>query len=84
MVAVTFRPQNGMAPVSDVLRVSITAPANPADGLQLPAAVTFEGLRIGVSPAERREGGGVRGGRIWATATGLRSSLMAGARKGGE
>lgn len=75
-VAVTFQPSNGMAPVSDVLRVSITGPADPAEGLQLPAPVVFEGLRVGSSPPEKRDNGTIRGGRIWCSASGLRSSLV--------
>jgi hypothetical protein len=86
MVAVTFTPNGSMAPVSDVLTVSVTQPANPADGMQLPAPVVFEGLRVGVNAPEKRDNGSIRGGRLWYAATGLRSSLMAGAgvRKGGE
>ena len=84
MVAVTFTPNGTMTPVSDVLTVSVTQPGNPADGMQLPASVVFEGLRLGVNAPEKRDNGSIRGGRLWYSATGLRSSLMAGARKGGE
>jgi hypothetical protein len=80
MVAVTFTPNGSMAPVSDVLTVSVTQPANPADGMQLPAAVVFEGLRVGVNAPEKRDNGSIRGGRLWYAATGLRSSLHAGGR----
>ena len=84
MVAVTFTPNGTMTPVSDVLTVSVTQLGNPADGMQLPAAVVFEGLRLGVNAPEKRDNGSIRGGRPWYSAIGLRSSLMAGARKGGE
>jgi hypothetical protein len=80
MVAVTFTPNGSMAPVSDVLTVSVTQPANPADGMQLPAPVLFDGLRVGVNPPEKRDNGSIRGGRLWYAATGLRSSLHAGSR----
>jgi hypothetical protein len=84
MVAVTFTPNGTMAPVSEVLTVSVTQPGNPSDGMQLPAPVAFDGLRLGWSSPEKRDNGSIRGGRPWYSATGLRSSLMAGARKGGE
>jgi hypothetical protein len=79
-VAVTFTANGGLKPVSDVLTVSVTARANPSDGLQLPAPVAFEGLRVGVNPPEKRDNGSIRGGRLWYAATGLRSSLHAGGR----
>lgn len=74
-VAVTFAPNGSLAPVSDVLTVTVTTPANPADGMQLPAAVIFEGLRTGTQAPEKRDNGSVRGGRPWFSATALRPAF---------
>lgn len=71
-VAVTFTGQNGLTPVSDVLQVGITSPTDPAEGIQLPAAVTLVDMRLGVSSPEKRDNGSVRGGRPWHTAAGIR------------
>jgi hypothetical protein len=70
--AVTFTAQNGMAPVSEVLTVTITTLGNPADGMTLPAAAVLDGLRCGVSAPEKRDNGSIRGGRLWYSATGIR------------
>jgi hypothetical protein len=83
-LAVTYNAENGMAPTSEVLNVSITSHANPVDGIPPGSPVVPDGLRAGVNSPERRDNGSIRGGRLWYSATGLRSSLMAGARKGGE
>jgi hypothetical protein len=83
-LAVTYNAENGMAPASEVLNVSITSHGNPVDGIAPGSPVTPDVLRVGWNAPEKRDNGSIRGGRPWYSATGLRSSLMAGARKGGE
>jgi hypothetical protein len=81
-LAVTYHAENGMTPQSEVLNVSVTSHANPVDGIAPGTPVMPENLRAGLNPPEKRDNGSIRGGRWWFSATGLRSSLMAGARKG--
>jgi hypothetical protein len=83
-LAVTYNAENGMAPASEVLNVSIASHGNPADSIAAGSPVMPDGLRVGWNAPEKRDNGSIRGGRPWYSATGLRSSLMAGARKGGE
>lgn len=79
--AVTFSPQNGMQPVSEVISVSITAAHDPASGLNPGTPVALEGLRAGLNPPEKRDDGKVRGGRLWFTATGIRAATAGPARQ---
>lgn len=74
-VAVTYLAENGRRPVSEVITVTITAAADPTRDIAPGTPVMFDGLRAGVSQPEQRDNGkGIRGGRIWFSATGLRSA----------
>ena len=83
-LAVTYNAENGMASASEVLNVSIASHGNPVDGIAPGSPVMPDALRVGWNAPEKRDNGSIRGGRPWYSAVGLRSSLMAGARKGGE
>ena len=71
-VAVTFIPQGTMAPVSEVLTVTVTCPRNPGEDIPAGSPVVFDDLRVGVSAPEKRDNGTIRGGRLWYSAAGLR------------
>jgi hypothetical protein len=73
-VAVSYAPdQNGMTATPEVLNVSV---AGEDPGVSCPPAtlVTFDQLRAGLNPPERRENGTIRGGRLWYSAAGLRAA----------
>lgn len=71
--AVTYTPQPGQRPQSDVLSVTVTGPGTDP-GLSIPpgSQVEFEQLRVGVSAPEQRDNGRIAGGRAWFQATGVR------------
>lgn len=73
-VAVTFTSQNGIAPASDVLAITITSPSDPAMGIPVGSPVTIDGLRVGINPPEKNDRGGIKGGKVWHSATGLHSA----------
>jgi hypothetical protein len=80
--AVTFVPsQPGMPPVSELITVTITSLANPFDDLQT-GEIAFTGLRVGTTPPTSGEGGRIRGGKLWFTASGIRPAL--GQLRGGK
>ncbi len=64
-VAATWLAEPGRRAVSDVISVVIPAAADPAAGLAVPCAIALDGLRMGVSAPEAREGGRVWGGKPW-------------------
>lgn len=70
-VAVTFQAENGMKPVSEVISVTITSPVDPAQGVTVPSLVTLDGLRAGITTPEKNDRGGIRGGKLWYTASGV-------------
>jgi hypothetical protein len=72
-VAVTFTGANGMKPVSEVLTITVTG-ADPGKSVQPGSPVIFDGLRVGVNPPEKRDNGTIRGGRLWYSASGIRSA----------
>lgn len=71
--AVEYAAEPGMRQISEVISVSITGHQDPGAGITPGAPIAFEGLRAGLNPPEKRDNGGIRGGRLWFTATGLRS-----------
>jgi hypothetical protein len=82
-VAVTYLAEPGRRPVSEVITVTITAPSDPTKDLAPGSPVMFDGLRAGVSQPEARDNGkGIRGGRMWFSASGIRSAVAAGQRNG--
>ena len=82
-VAVTYLPEAGRRPVSEVITVTITSPADPTKDLAPGSPVTFDGLRAGVSTPEAKDNGrGIRGGRLWFSASGIRSAVPARSNRG--
>lgn len=77
-VAVTFTPTTpGLPEISELIAVTITDHANPGEGLAPGTAIVLDGLRVGINPPERTDKGGIKGGKLWYTATGLRSASAA-------
>lgn len=74
-IAVQYRPENGMKPVSEVISATITGgDHNAILGIAPGSPVTLEGLRCGVSAPEKRDDGRVRGGRLYFMASAIRSA----------
>ena len=63
--AVTYVPEPGLKPVSEVIAVTVTGPpADPCAGIAGGSAILFDRMRVGFSIPEARENGrGIRGGR---------------------
>ena len=77
-LAATFTPGSpGMPETSELLKVTVTGGPNPGDGLNPGTPVLLEGFRVGTNPPEKRDDGRIQGGRLWYTATGLRSAVAA-------
>jgi hypothetical protein len=71
-VAVTFTPTMAdMQPLSELITITITAPANPAEQFPPGTPVVLDGLRVGLNPPEKNDHGGIKGGKLWYTAIGL-------------
>ncbi len=66
-LAVTYRPEGTMKPVSEVISATITGgDRNAILSIQPGSLVEVAGLRCGVSaPEQRPDGRGVRGGRLY-------------------
>lgn len=80
-LAVTYTPTVvGMAAQSELITVTITDHAHPAQGLNPGSPVVLEGMRVGLNAAELRNER-LRGGKLWFTATGLRSLAPAANRR---
>jgi hypothetical protein len=72
-IAVTYHPENGMKPVSEVISVTITGGDHGAIlGIPPGSVVGVDRLRCGVSAPEKTESGRVRGGRLYWMAAGIR------------
>lgn len=80
-VAVTYLQEPGIQrkAVSEVISVSVMG-ADPAATIPAGSPVEFDRLRCGVSAAERNDRGGVRGGRLYFMADGIRSGAPANGR----
>lgn len=79
-VAVTYLAEPGMRAQSEVLAVTVTTQANPAENIAPGTQVEFDGLRVGISAPEQRDNGrGSRivGGKPWFQASGLRPAHAA-------
>jgi hypothetical protein len=57
---------------NDVLSVTVTSVDDPADGLVMGTPVTFTDFSVGVMAPEAGEGGKIRGGRLFWSASGVR------------
>ena len=76
-LAVTYRAENGMKPVSEVISATLTGGDRNAI-LSIPpgSVVEVAGLRCGVSAPEKRDDGRVRGGRLYWMAGSIRPSQV--------
>jgi hypothetical protein len=65
--AVTYHAEPGLKPVSEVIAVTVTGPANdPCASIAPGTPIVFDKMRVGFSMPEARENGrGIRGGRPW-------------------
>ena len=72
-VAVTYRPEYGMAPQSEVLQVTVTGGPDLTSSLQPSSPVEFDDLRCGFSAAEARPDGRIRGGKPFFMATAVKA-----------
>lgn len=75
--AVTFSPVDGIVKGAEVVSVTIPSQHDPASGIAPGSAVNFEGLRLGVSGAEKTDSGRVRGGKPYFQATAVRAAHAA-------
>lgn len=65
-LAVTYRPENGMKPVSEVITATLTGgDRNAILSIQPGSLVEVTGLRCGVSAPEKRDNGRISGGRLF-------------------
>lgn len=82
--AVTYHSEYGMKPFSEVISVTVTGPAaDPAEAIAPGSPIEFDRLRVGFSSPEQRENGkGIRGGRPWYQASGIRQAHGQRARSG--
>jgi hypothetical protein len=80
-VAVQYRAELGMKPVSEVISATITGgDHNAILGIPPGSPVALDGLRCGVSAPEKREDGRVRGGRLYFMAQSIRPAGAGGLR----
>jgi hypothetical protein len=70
--AVTFHALNGMQPISEVITITVESPSDPCQGFPPGTPVFFDGFRVGISPPERNDKGGIRGGKAWYQAGSIR------------
>src|SRR5215472_17759040 len=65
--SVTYHAEPGLKPVSEVIAVTVTGPANdPCASIAPGTPIVFDKMRVGFSVPEARENGrGIRGGRPW-------------------
>jgi hypothetical protein len=73
--ACTWFPEYGMAPASDVIRITVLGGTDPAEGIQVGSPIEFTDFKVGISAPERTEKG-VRGGRPYYGAAGVRQAGM--------
>lgn len=75
-VAVTYLPGPTGRTAAEVISVSIPSAQDPAKDIPPGSPVMFDSLRCGVTEPEVRDGGrGIRGGKIWFSANGIRPAL---------
>lgn len=80
-IAVQYRPEYGMKPVSEVISATITGgDHNAILGITPGSPVALDGLRCGVSAPERKENGRIAGGRLYFMASSIRPAAASGFR----
>jgi hypothetical protein len=62
---------------SDTLQVTVTSPDDPATGLTMGMPVTLDDFSVGVMAPEAGEGGKIRGGRLFWSASSVRALVPA-------
>ena len=70
--ALTWRADNGMRPMAEVVSVTIPGGSDPAAGIPVGSPIEFDELRVGISSPERTDKG-VRGGKPWYQAASVRA-----------
>jgi hypothetical protein len=70
--ALTWNAEPGMRPVAEVISITMFGGADPAANIPPGSPVEFDGFRVGISAPERTERG-VRGGKPWYQASGVRA-----------
>lgn len=63
---------------SDVLAVTVTSAADPADHVAEGDSILFDNLTVGVMAPEHGDGGRIRGGKLFWQASGVRARVMSG------
>jgi hypothetical protein len=79
-VACTWFPEYGMAAASDVIRITILGGTDPAAGITPGTPVEFEAFKVGISAPERNDKGGIRGGKPYFQAGGIRAGQISNSR----
>jgi hypothetical protein len=81
--AATFIPTfEGMRAASEMISFTVASPVHPAQNLVPGTAIVVDGFRVGLNPPEQRaDGKGIKGGKLWCTAAGLRPLVPASGRR---
>ena len=81
-VACTWFPEYGMAPASDVIKITVLGGTDPAAGITPGTPVTFDAFKVGISAPERNDKGGIRGGKPYYQAAAVKPANAQFARQG--
>ncbi len=79
-VACTWFPEYGMAPASDVIKITVLGGTDPAAGINPGTLVEFDAFKVGISAPEKTERG-IRGGKPYYQATAVRASASSNGRQ---
>jgi hypothetical protein len=80
-VAATWFPEYGMAPASDVIRITILGGTDPAAGITPGTPVEFDAFKVGVAAPEHTPKGGIKGGKPYYQAAAIRPAGSGGLRQ---
>jgi hypothetical protein len=70
-----------MTPASDVIRITILGGSDPAAGITPGMPVEFDAFKVGISAPERNDKGGIRGGKPYFQAGGIRAGQISNGRQ---
>ena len=73
-IAVSSPPVGAFPGQSDVIAVTVTQPNDPANDITPGTPVAFTDLRVGASAPAKRDDGRISGGKMFFSATGIRSA----------
>lgn len=80
-VAVSYAPDpSGITSPAEVLSISVVG-EDPGIACPPGTSVTFDQLRAGLNPPEKRDNGTIRGGRWWFSAAGIRPATSWSSKK---